>query len=485
MWLPGLFAPARRAEVVSFDRMLLGRTVLLALILCWPLMLFGRPAYFPDTLGYYTGGAKAVAFAVHKLEPATSPSSARGQPTAAPVRSDVTKEARSIAYSVLAWLLGGSDLSLKPLAVVQALLVAFTATIFLHAAQIGAARYWATALLVALATPAAWVASFAMPDIFAGVAIAIIATMSVCARRLSLPVAVSLCLIGALTICAHTSHVAIALLLAPLGLAWIAFRQWRERRRLQRGAWLWAAAPVVLGMAAVLIGGLVGFGEISLAPKHIPLTLARSVGDGPGRWYLEQRCATEHYTVCDLYGRNIPKTSNDFLWGPNGINHKATPTQMEQLRREEPKIVLGAAAAYPWQQLQASLGGVVRQLVNFGVDEEDFSLRIVRRADGDLAFEKDSKPPIALAGAADMLSRLSAGLALVWLLLGLAAATPERRAMALFILAGLVANAAVCAILSGASDRYQARVIWLLPLAAAVLPAPFRRLARVEKAAVD
>jgi hypothetical protein len=42
------------------------------------------------------------------------------------------------------------------------------------------------------------------------------------------------------------------------------------------------------------------------------------------------------------------------------------------------------------------------------------------------------------------------------------------------IVAALLANAAVCSLLSGVYDRYQARVTWLLPLLAIVAFHRFR-----------
>ena len=45
----------------------------------------------------------------------------------------------------------------------------------------------------------------------------------------------------------------------------------------------------------------------------------------------------------------------------------------------------------------------------------------------------------------------------------------------LLVLAALLLNAAICGVLSGPNDRYQARVAWLLPLMAAGLMARSRQ----------
>jgi hypothetical protein len=149
-----------RVHRVALNRKLSGRTLVLTLLLCWPLLLFGRPAYFADTLGYFHGGQTATAFLVRHFQPSTS--SQTGSPTSRDEHD--TRAARSIPYSVLAFGLRGADDAMTPLAALQALLTAFTVTVFLGAAPVSDRRYWATAAVLALATPAPWVSSFAMPD---------------------------------------------------------------------------------------------------------------------------------------------------------------------------------------------------------------------------------------------------------------------------------------------------------------------------------
>jgi hypothetical protein len=384
-------------------------------------------------------------------------------------------------YSVLTALLAGPGRTMAPLVALQAVLTGLTVAVALGAAANGAGaaeertRGLLAVLILAVATPAAWVTSFAMPDVFAAITILVIATLSFAADRLTPPVAAALSLIGALAIAAHASHVALAILLAPLGLAWGAWTQWRARGRVSLSGLAWLAAPAALGLAVVIAASLAGFGKVSLAPKRYPLTLARSIEDGPARWYLERHCATSRYAVCEIYGVRLPTTSTAFLWGPDGVSARATAAQMDRIRAEEQDIVLRAAVAYPVAQLSAAARGVARQLVSFRVGEANFDVRVVRDAAGAPVFANAPVMPAGLEDVVDTLSKVTAGLALVWIALGVRAAPPERRALALFVVVGVLANAAVCAVFSSVSDRYQARVVWLLPIAAAMLPAPFRR----------
>jgi hypothetical protein len=50
-------------------------------------------------------------------------------------------------------------------------------------------------------------------------------------------------------------------------------------------------------------------------------------------------------------------------------------------------------------------------------------------------------------------------------------AGPQVRACSLFILAGIAINAAICGALSGPKGRYEARLIWVLPIVAAAVAA--------------
>ncbi len=441
--------------------------MLLTLLLCWPLFVFGRPAYFADTLGYVHGGRTATMFVVHQFAPLSGSLDAAADGSA---DDHGVKAARSIPYSVLAYALRGSDGAMMPLAVLQVLLTAFAVTVFLSAAPVSDRRFWGVAAVLALATPAAWVSGCAMPDVFAGVTILIIATLSFRAARLTTTVAVLLSLIGAFAIASHASHIAIAIVLLPLAL-WLGSRTNAPDRRR---AVIWLVAPAAIAVVAVLATAIIGFGDISLAPKRYPLTLARSIGNGPARWYLERHCEREHYAVCEIYGTALPRTSNDFLWGPNGINRRATPEQMARLRAEEPDILRRTIAAYPLAEAAAALRDSARQLISFRIDEANFNQRIEQAGGDEPTLVDDPKMSATAQRVADGIFAVTAALALGWVVLGLRTIPRDRRAMLAVLLAGLLVNAAVCAILSGVSDRYQARVIWLLPLAAALASRPRR-----------
>src|ERR1700676_4340723 len=97
--------------VVRLDRNSGWRVGLLTLLLAWPLILFGRPSYF-DSLSYYRGGRVAVAFAISKIAQSRTATSQQASPPAigdAPPNAGDTNGARSIPYSVIAYLLSAPE----------------------------------------------------------------------------------------------------------------------------------------------------------------------------------------------------------------------------------------------------------------------------------------------------------------------------------------------------------------------------------------
>jgi len=228
---------------------------------------------------------------------------------------------------------------------------------------------------------------------------------------------------------------------------------------------LWFVSPIILAAAALLGTSYVAFGEPSLAPKRYPIQLARSVSDGPGAWHLRDHCATERYAICEIFGPNPPRHVRDFLWSENGVRYRATPDQMERIRAEESTIVRRAAMEYPVHQLRRSATNIFLQLFDFGTDDLVFSERIVGGVDDPSVVHVHSDIRV-LKTVSEAVIYLTFA-ASIFLLFAL-----RRRlrsvevAVVSVALVGLLANAAVCGILSAVTDRYQGRVAWIVPVLA-------------------
>ena len=450
---------------VRLDRPLVARTLLAALILLWPLLIFGTPAYFSDSLSYYKGGRAAVAYVEQALSPTeTAFPAGGGSGGGAPVKE--AKGARSVLYSVAAYLLAAPGASMTLLAILQALVTAFVLVIFLqHIAFTRLSHSTAISALIGIATPAACFAAFIVPDILAGVLILAMALLGAEPARLSRSIKVALVGIAAFAVTAHASHPPIALGAALAAAIWFAFRR--------PGDWISSAAllalPLALGVTATLLSGLVGFGTLSVAPKRYPLTLARSIEDGPGRWYLERACRTPRYAVCEVFGTEYPDTVPEFLWGDKGVKDRASPEQMDRIRAEESEIVLAAARAYPDAQLRRMIANIAEQSVRFGLTGLGFGQKVV--------LDRSGLPVLATTDAqgASVLLIVEKGtlaavvLSMIALIFLWPSLPPAFRRLVVLIAAGIASNVVVCALFSGVADRYQARVIWTVPLLALAL----------------
>jgi hypothetical protein len=216
----------------------------------------------------------------------------------------------------------------------------------------------------------------------------------------------------------------------------------------------------------------IGFGDTSVVAKRYPVTLARSLTDGPARWHLEKNCQKYQYAVCELY-EVIPHSLVEFLWGENGLKNKATPEQMDRIRAEEFIILKRAAREYPFVTLRRIAWNTLRQLVSFGYAELNFNQDIKLNDDNEWAVVKTRAPRHFL-----LIKTFQALEYLVVLLALLLLIKSHRKKIRLrkcdysligIVLSGLFINAGVCGSLSTVADRYQGRVIWILPIVVAVV----------------
>ena len=451
-------------------------TLIAALFFLWPLLVYGHPGYIQDSAAYYKGGRTAVTFALDKIgyRDAVPPAVQTAAPGAQPAtdgKPDV-HGARAVSYSIAAYVFGAPNAQMFLLAAVQALAAGFVCAVTLLVFAGKARGLWWRLAVLAVATPIAFVSCLVIPDIFAGIVILVITLFATAYRHLSPGVRTVSALVAAAGIAFHASHLPIGLAMTLSAMAWMAFLIWKKEP-VPRSQWAWVAAPFFFGAAAAVVLNLAAFGGPSLTGKRYPLTLARSIAEGPGKWYLERNCGHLKYAICELYPHAVPSTINSFLWGPDGVKERATPDQMDRIRAEESDVVLAATRAYPLTEARLVGKSFARQLVLFspGVGLEK---RIVLDADQNPLLAHADFDPIWVK-LVHLLSIAAVVGSLIVLYRRARHDHPIRPILALFV-AGIVFNDAVCTYFSGVTDRYQARVIWLLPLLAlAVLAQAARR----------
>ena len=451
--------------------------LLAALLLSWPLLAFGSPSYIQDSAAYYKGGRAAVSFALAKVDgpnvvaPSAPTNHSSGRPAPPPENAaENASGVRSITYSVVAYLLSAPGGTLLLLAIAQAL-----AAGTLMVATIGAfgglptRRTVLALILLAGTTTAATTAYFAVPDIFAGLLIGFMTLLTVAWSRLSMTLRLLCAGIAVFAATAHASHIPIAAGMTILGLCWIAIRH-HYKRPVPRWTWVWVIAPLALGGLTTLAVNTVAFGEVSMTAKRYPFALARSVNDGPARWYLEKNCSKLRYAICEVYPHGLPKGGAlEFLWGKDGVVERSTPEQLDRIRAEEADLVLAAAREYAGQEAGRLTINIGRQLINFR--PYPFVERLVLDDTGSPQLVSAPKSNEWVLTAVFIVTAISVAIGTAWLGRAFFVRRSLRPVIALMFL-GVLGNAATCALLSAVANRYQARVVWLIPLFALALGGP-------------
>jgi hypothetical protein len=444
-----------------------------ALVLLWPIWLTGAVFTFSDTAGYLRGGQVIWSYLGDLLPEAregagagagtgagTAASASGGLSPSGAVADDKGEAAvgRSLTYaaaSFAAW----STLGPAAIPLIQTWITVFVAfSLLTPAALRRPALLLGGAAWLAALTPLPFFAVFLMPDLLAAVPILFAACLVWRWDALGGGQRVVLSGLAALAASSHYGTVPLAFgcLAVGLGLR-------LASGRLPRPALL-ATAALIVGFGPLVNLGASGAatGTPSTAPLRLPILLARSIEDGPARWYLEAECPSGELATCDVLGGEIPGNVSTFLWSNAGVAD-ATPEQMAAVRGEEWTILAGAFLDYPVAQTTSLLGNAARQSVLVG-------LRALRPADGlNARFRRVEG---ARSEAAQVLIDRFNGI-VAWgawgaILLtgGLALAARPGRLPLLAVVAvigGLLVNAAIFGGLSAPVDRYQSRVIWTLP----------------------
>jgi len=362
-----------------------------------------------------------------------------------------------------------------PIVALQCFLLAFVLRLVCRSIvpRMVPACYLALVLFLSLFTSAGWFSSLILPDVLGSILYLSIFLLAFAGETLSRVERLALSGIAFWGVASHASHLLLAAALC-LPIATMLAVQCQPVRRILRiiGE---IAAIVAIAAASQLALHAYLYGHPSLNGERPPFLMARVVSDGPGRWYLEKHCASLQWTIC----RHLQNLSDDpdiFLWSPDGLWQTASEEEQQRLRREEMPLVFAVLRAYPIEQLRYSASNFWLQLRFFGIYDLDPSSWVQNQF--------DTVMPAAHAGyLRSMQARNALPLELLttlqfWVVIGsllliaifsplLGSARPARLASLTALVAFVVVvNAAITGVLSMPEDRFQSRVIWMVPLVA-------------------
>jgi hypothetical protein len=341
---------------------------------------------------------------------------------------------------------------------------------------------------LAALTAAPWFTATLMPDAFTPVVVLCLFLLGFGDARLGRLETVAVGAVGALAIAVHMSHLPTAA--ALVGLVLLARRRWRPV--------LHAGLPLAVALLFLLGANWQNFGRATLSAHGSIFLFARLQADGPAVATLRDRCPASGWYLCDFIDR-MPMDSDHFLWNPNSPPARDAagnyrPMGSVTLAPEAGEIVAATLRAYPLAVARAALGNWVEQLFKVRVgdtldnaDLDEFASRVLARgfpASEVARFQAGAQmqgtlearaAPFLLPHVPVLLLSLPLLLAATWRLSRQRDAT--RLGLVLCVLVGVAGNAFATGALSKPHDRYQARIVWLLPLAAALALWPAPRLA--------
>lgn len=482
-----------------------GRAILwiaAAVLACLSVYLInGRPLFYFDTVGYISQGHTGlrqmgiagesplgVRMARIKAEKA-----AQGSAEPAPDKTEIEAEntvdgSRSTVYALTTALLAHAHALEGFMALnIAAVLIAVWLPMRV------AARRWglpvplgeavALPVIAACAGSLPFFVAYLMPDTFAPVLLLVIATLAVFGRSMRPWEVILAILLGSFAIVSHLSHLAIGLVMIP-AVALVSLVMSRQR-------WWLPVAYVCLIVGA-------GFTEQSLlrtAAKAVahsevvikPYITARMIEDGPGLKYLDRHCPDDHIPTCKLHTAlqwsddpwRITATHIVFETSPRlGSFRLMTPEDQKAVADDQINFFFAVLRDQPVGVFLALMRNVLLQSGWVSVDMTIPTDAIVaQNADvtgfafstfdhGRITRNIDWLGPLTLWHQAFYLASLIVVVALVLL--------PRRvpgevKALAVMVILGILANALVCGGISQPATRYGARVIWLLPMMAAIL----------------
>lgn len=459
-----------------------------ALVLCGVALWNGQPVFYPDTASYVRGAEQGLGYVLGPViaQDWSSPGQSKGLEPASSDAERVVLAGRSVYYGGLlyaGYAAGGMWLTIA----LQALAVAYV----LHLLMV---RLWGlrgrhvvgAAAALSLLTPLGAYTGLLMPDVFASLVILAIAVLSLYWEQLPRRHRWALAGLLLFGLCTHSSHLVFAGLLLMVALGARCFsRRWRG-----------ISLPGLAVMAGCMLGALgaewVYVKSVDTAlgspPLRFPHLTGHLIDMGPGTDYLKQRCPDAGYATC-AFVQNYPTDWVDFLFAKDpakGTFAIADEATKRRLSGEQIGFFLDVLRHDPSGVIRGLSADVLRQIGMFRVD-------ILRYGDAGLATQAEQVPAPLMATMVESraaspsrmedwltITTYATVLASAALLLGAAwrrgfSSMPDRLAgaaqrrfadFAWIVIGGVLANAIICATLASSLDRFQARVVWLLPFLA-------------------
>jgi len=396
---------------------------------------------------------------------------------------------RPVYYGIFAAMLHWR-ISLWPVVIAQSLIVVRLVNLILSAIFGLDSWIWRFCLTALLAT-ASGLPSFVgqiTPDVFTSAMILAIALCTMSWANLTLADRIFVLGVIIASVTFHNGNVLIAFAIVP-SVIFVAMFGWRSPswRGLVR-----MSCAVAIGVAALLASNIIAGRGITLSSGSSVILFAKLLEYGPALETLHDVCTRRpaDFAVCrqrqalDEYANapfdpTRPIVMDDFLWsGP-----LASLGGFEEFHAEAAILVRDALHRLRWKHAALAARQTLEQMRWFRAGDGLRHYRetvqpsmAIRWIFGESVFNQYNQSlqqtsALSFSGL-NLLQYVSVSIAALVITIAFvfqSTATQNTKSLAVLVLTFLVMNAAVTGTLAGVSDRYQSRVIWLLPFVAAAL----------------
>jgi hypothetical protein len=400
-------------------------------------------------------------------------------------------EERSPVYSLLLRFTGG-HLTLWFVVLFQAILTSFviveTARALAPRLSLAALAGIVAALGIVTALP--WYVGQVEPDCFAALAVLCVYLLGFRAQAVGRVRGAALLLIAALAVAVHPSHLVLVAGLTLLIVVYKAVASWP----LQVSRWpaanvRWPAIALLIGVLAIVAANFSYTHRIFISRAGPVFVFARFLQDGIVMRLLDDTCPQSHYRLC-AYKDDLPRTADQWLWGEDSPFQKLG--RFKGTTAEAQRILWNSLKDYPLMNIAAAANDSARQFAMFRtgdqIEPQQWILysaldRLIPNQMRAYLTARQQRTGIDFAPV-NWVHVPFGWLSILALVLALAFAVrigARREAVLLgFVLAALLGNAVICGALSNPHDRYQSRLIWVVPFALVLLaaekPIALRRL---------
>ena len=340
-------------------------------------------------------------------------------------------------------------------------------------------------VFLAFGTTLPWFVGQIMPDVFTGLSFLSLFLL-LYDSKISLERTVLISAVFCISIGSHITHLlTVTLLLLAIFVlrTFGAFRELWPTRSI-KGIVACVLVPIMAITTLLAVSNWrLGFG-FTLSPGKPVFLFGRLIESGLAADYLQQRCGIEEFTPCK-YLHNLPKTSEEFLWGSHPLLKEMGG--WSGATGEASRIVSAIIRHYPVRFAVACVRQMFRQFFAFTAGSGNYPIRSGPEFEGFRELYPGDVPKYLLSRqsigklARDAYRVTPVYAAVFWCSFGVSLIAlfirrlQARMANQLFVLTliFLFANALATGALSDVNDRYQARASWLMGLCCAAYVIPY------------